>query len=93
MHFWYSWSPVWVHLVIILIKRDDTRGIESRGLSGVDAIVCLEAVPGARFFGVIPEIAALPDTRIQAGEGANGGGMVWHVPVPLVVNLISTAMY
>ena len=40
--------------------------------------MALKAVGGALLLVLIPEIAALPDAVAQAGNGAEGGGVISH---------------
>jgi len=46
------------------------------GRAGVHRVAGVKAVGGALLVIFIPEIAALPDAMAQAGEGANGSGVV-----------------
>jgi hypothetical protein len=62
--------------IIILAKRDDAgpAGVPVR--AGVRRVLGIEAVAGALFAVLIPEIAAFPDALAQAGEGTDRGGVV-----------------
>jgi hypothetical protein len=62
-------------LIKIFIERDEAGGVGVGCGTGVG----LKAVGGTFFLIFVPEIAALPDAVAQAGEGADGGGMVPHV--------------
>jgi hypothetical protein len=67
--------------VIILIKRDDTGGLEVEFGGGVWGVAGIEAIAGALLMVFIPEIAAFPDAGALTGTGTDGGGIVWHFPV------------
>jgi hypothetical protein len=65
--------------IVILIKSDDTGSLQVGFGGAIDGLTGLVAIGGACFFFLIPEIAALPDARAQAGEGTDGGGVVDHI--------------
>jgi hypothetical protein len=63
-------------LIIILIKRNNTRPVGVPGRTGLRRVAGVEAVVGAFLFVPIPEIAALPDAMAHTGEGTDDGGVV-----------------
>ena len=65
-------------LIIVFIERDNARPVGVSGRVGLTRVAGLEAVAGAFLLVHIPEIAALPDAVAQAGERADGGGVVSH---------------
>ena len=63
-------------LIIIFRERDYARPIRVPSRTGLRRVAGVEAIAGAFLFVLIPEITALPDAMAQAGEGADGGGVV-----------------
>ena len=62
--------------IILFIERNNARPVRVSGRVGGHRVGCVEAVAGAFIPVLIPEIAALPDAVAEAGEGADGGGVV-----------------
>jgi len=65
--------------IIILIKSDDAGSLQVGFEGDVDGLTGLVALGSALFFFFVPEIAAFPDALAQAGEGTDGGGVVYHI--------------
>ena len=65
-------------LIVVFIERNNAGGVRPGFGAGVHRVARIEAVGGALLVILIPEIAALPDAIAQAGERADGGGVVSH---------------
>ena len=63
-------------LIVVFIERNNARPVGVPGRVGVHRVAGIEAGAGTLLLVLIPEIAALPDAMAQAGEGADGGGVV-----------------
>jgi hypothetical protein len=65
-------------LIIILIERNNARPVRVPGRVGLTRAAGVEAVAGACLATLIPESAALPDTVVHTGDGADDDGVVWQ---------------
>jgi hypothetical protein len=63
--------------VKIFVKADDTAAVGMGRRPGL-RVRGVVAVGGAHLLVLIPKIAALPDAMAQAGDGADGGGVIAH---------------